>query len=241
MKIRGERECQACGTRWSYFETGSVSCPNCESLRSVGVDERRLHTDSPVEPNLARFQARAAETDPAEVAGELSDVLREYLRKRGFVSGGELVPLDDTYLAARELLEAIDVYERRTRTRRPDEGERLYVLELLGGVEAGERPSVDAVPPGMTAARGLAYATAVGDYRDDVASYLDDNPDPDARRTLGALRDRVKRVEALGGEVDPSEAETLVRAARDLGGYLRGNDEAALAAAADRLASADGR
>src|SRR6056297_1417065 len=45
MEIRGERECKDCGTRWSYYETGSVACPNCESVRSVGVDEeRKRHT-----------------------------------------------------------------------------------------------------------------------------------------------------------------------------------------------------
>ena len=44
MRIRGERECKDCGTRWSYYETGTPSCPDCGSLRSVGVGERTQHT-----------------------------------------------------------------------------------------------------------------------------------------------------------------------------------------------------
>jgi DNA-directed RNA polymerase subunit RPC12/RpoP len=31
MKIRGERECTDCGTRWSYYDTASVECPQCGS------------------------------------------------------------------------------------------------------------------------------------------------------------------------------------------------------------------
>ena len=45
MKIRGRRECKACGTQWSYYETGEISCPSCGSRHSVGTDdERTLHT-----------------------------------------------------------------------------------------------------------------------------------------------------------------------------------------------------
>ena len=47
MKVRGRRECEACGARWSYFDTGEVTCPDCGSLHSVGLDdERALHTAS---------------------------------------------------------------------------------------------------------------------------------------------------------------------------------------------------
>ena len=111
MKIRGERECQSCGTRWSYYETGSVACPNCGDLRSVGVDARTAHTDAPVSLDLSAHRERfgdSPETLPRSGTDELQSDLREYCRKRGFIDGGRLAPLDGTYLAARELLEAVD-------------------------------------------------------------------------------------------------------------------------------------
>ncbi|MFC7136886.1 hypothetical protein ACFQRB_11140 [Halobaculum litoreum] len=87
----------------------------------------------------------------------------------------------------------------------------------------------------MHEARGLAAAEAVLAYRQDVATYLDDHPDAAARRTLGAVRDRAKRLEALEGGVDPAEADALVSAAVELGRYLIAEDDDALAAAREAL------
>jgi len=235
MKVRGQRECQDCGTRWSYYHTGAVACPDCGSLRSVGVGDRDRHTDGPARLDLSAHRERmSAGRFDRDARGALTSDLRAYLRQRGFISGGELRPLDDTYLAARELLTVAEAYGRR---RDPDEDARLYLLELIGGADAGERPPPGDVPASMAAARGLAVATAVGAYRRELTTHLDDRDraEPDARTALGRLRDRIRRVEALDGYVDPADAERLVRAARDVGAYLRTGDAAALARASDRL------
>jgi hypothetical protein len=91
----------------------------------------------------------------------------------------------------------------------------------------------------MSAARGLAYANAVRDYRRDVVTWLDDHPDPEARRTLGALVDHVKRSRALGGDVPLSTSDSLVNAARELSVYLVEADEDSLVSARNRLSRLD--
>jgi hypothetical protein len=253
MEVRGERECAECGTRWSYFETGSVACPECGSLRSVGTGERRRHTDAPAELALDSVLADLDAVPLAELVDEVKSTCRTYLRKRGFVRGGDLVPLDDAYLAAAELLHAADVYGRlagpgggRGGAGGPGEvspgvtdDEEWYVTALLRAADTGERPSAHEVPPRMREARGLGAAEAVLEYRSDVAAYLDDRPDGEARRTLGSIRDRAKRVEALEGDVDPEEADALVAAAAELGRHLIADDPDALASARERLREAE--
>ena len=277
MKVRGERECQSCGTRWSYYETGSVACPSCGDLRSVGVDDRTAHTDAPVTLDLAAHRERfgdAPGTVPRSGADELKTDLREYCRKRGFIRGGRLAPLGGTYLAARELLEAVDCFER---LRDPTDADREYLLALLAGADDGERPPADAVPTALREARGMAAVRAVEAYRSDALDFLDeledgaersgdepieaerhdaegddsqpvvvDGADPGsrvapARDAFERLRDRVARVDALGGDVPPAAADALVEAADALGEYVRTGDEAALEAANGLLddASAD--
>ncbi|OYR40341.1 hypothetical protein [Halorubrum sp. Eb13] len=174
MKVRGERECQGCGARWSYYETGSVECPDCGSLRSVGVDDRTAHTDAPASLDLSPHRARfgdASGTLPAEGVDDLKSDLREYVRKRGFVRGGELLPLDTVYLAARELLEAVDCYDR---LRDPTDADREYLLDLLAGADDGDRPATADVPERLREARGMAAARAVDEYRSDLLAFLDE-------------------------------------------------------------------
>ena len=258
MKVRGERECVDCGTRWSYYETGSIACPDCESLRSVGVDERRRHTDSPVDLDLSDHRLRfgeAAGTLPADGISDLESDLREYVHRRGFVRGGELLPLDDVYLAARELLQALDVYGRLAE---PSDTEREYLLRLLSGADDGDRPAPGTVPDRFHAARGLAYANAIGTHREDLTTYLRDledgavdpdvdvedaqdadvenDPDIEATRdVLESLRERTKRVESLQGDVDPDVIEALVRAENDLVRYLDAGDATGLSSARERV------
>ncbi|MXR42746.1 hypothetical protein GRX01_15540 [Halobaculum sp. WSA2] len=253
MDVRGDRECKECGTRWSYFETGSVACPDCGSLRSVGTGERRRHTDAPAELDLTSVLAEIDGTPLVDLVDEIKSECRAYLRKRGFIRGGDLAPLDDAYLAAAELRHAADVYGRiagpgggradATMGERGPEGtspgvtddEEWYVTALLRATDTGERPSAGEVPPRMHEARGLAAAEAVLEYRTDVARYLEDHPDPEASRTLGAVRDRAKRIDALEGDVAPAEADALVDAAVELGRYLVADDVEALASARERL------
>jgi uncharacterized Zn finger protein (UPF0148 family) len=231
MEVRGERECTECETRWSYYDTGDVACPNCGSLLSVGVDDRTMHTATPVDLDLSEHRTAVDETDLSAAAEALQSDLRTYVRRRGFVDAGDLRDLDDTYLAAAELRHAVDAYAR---TRDPDEASRLYVLALLRDADAGERPPPAEVPETLRAARGLGYAEAVLTYRREILDWLDDRAGP-GRRALGRIADRAKRVRALQGDVPPAESEALVLATREVADYLRGGDEAALARAEERL------
>ncbi|KKF39241.1 hypothetical protein FK85_30060 [Halorubrum saccharovorum] len=186
MKVRGERECRKCGARWSYYETGSVECPDCGALRSVGVDDRTAHTDAPATLDLTPHRARfgdARGTLPEEGVDDLKADLREYVRKRGFIRGGELLPLDDTYLAARELLEAVDLYDR---LRDPTDRDREYLLSLLAGADNGDRPETEAVPDSLREARGMAAVRAVDEYRTDLLAFLDELAGIERADTNGA-------------------------------------------------------
>ena len=227
MKIRGDRECKACGCRWSYYDTASVACPDCGSLRSVGVDERTEHTDSPVELDLTSHRNRIDEVTTGQLAEDVAESCRSYARKRGFIDTGRLKPLDETYVAAVELAAVASAFARRAR---PSDAAELYLLDLLGGADLGERPGHEAVPDELRAAFGLAMADAVDSYQRDVRSYLDDNPDDHARRLSGRIRDHRKRIEALDGDVDPADANRLMHAARDLGRYIDGDESAAITA-----------
>lgn len=232
MKVRGERECQDCGTRWSYYETGSVECPECGSLRSVGVeDERRLHTAKQADLDLTPAR-QAADESLRRSTEEAAELAREFTRGYGFVKGGDLQPLDDTYLAAMELRHVADLVGREMR---PDDEEEYYLLVLLRGAEEGKRPAPEEVPEALRSARGLGYADAVAEYRDDLRDYLDEHPDPPAREVLETLGEHVKRVQALQGDVSPEDAERLVVVARDVGTYLRKDDEQSLVEARERL------
>jgi len=263
MKIRGERECRECETRWSYYETGSVECPGCGSLRSVGVDDRTAHTDAPGSLDLSAYRTQFGEargTLPTEGVDELKTDLREYVRKRGFIRGGELLPLDGTYLAARELLEAVDCYDR---LRDPAYQDREYLLDLLAGADEGDRPAAEDVPERLREARGMAAARAVDEYRSDLLAFLDElaeeieddieggtptvsvnGGDPGSRigptrELLERLRDRAKRVEALNGDVPAADADALVDIADALGEYVRTGSDAAIDRARARLSDQD--
>jgi len=232
MKIRGERECQECGTRWSYYETGSVVCPDCGSIRSVGLDDPTEHTAGAANLELTEIRALLDDQPLADVAEAAAERCREYVRQCGFVSGGELRPLDDTYLAAVELRLA---GEEAARAMRLTDDEEYYFLELLRGADAGDRPPADEVPESMRAVRGLAYARAVDAYRSDLRRYLDEHPDDTVRSLLTTLRDHQKRTEALDGDVSARTAGELVYVAQALGRALADDDETALAEAQRRL------
>lgn len=236
MKIRGERECKECETRWSYYDTGSVECPRCGSLHSVGVDDRKRHTASPIALDLTGVRNRVDEVSLRELADDAADECRRYVRQQGFIKAGDLQPLGDTYLAAAELVHAATTLGRAMRI---TDDEEYYFLELVRGADLGERPGPSVVPDSMRPARGLAYATAVDDYRTDVRTYLGDNPDEAARELLTTLDEHRKRVEALDGDVSLATAESLVGAAQAIGYYLAKGDENALAQADHQIENLD--
>ncbi|ELZ16505.1 hypothetical protein C477_15775 [Haloterrigena salina JCM 13891] len=239
MKIRGERECKECGTRWSYYETGSVGCPACGSLHSVGVDDRTEHTDLQVTFDLTAIRNAIDDQPVGDLAERAREECREYVRRRGFVNAGTLRELDDDYLAANELLHVADIVRREIDL---EEREELYFLSLLrdadgGGPrsDGGQRPPTAEVPPGLRSARGLAAANAVRDYRRDIRTWAEDRDLTTAERgALETLGEHVTRVRMLDGDVDPRTADRLIEAARDLANGLRG-DELAFTRAQDRL------
>lgn len=227
MKIRGDRECKACGTRWSYYDSGTVACPDCGSVHSIGVDDPTEHTDTPVELDLTPVRNRIDAQSTEDVATAAAERCREYVHKRGFIDAGRLKPLDETYVAAVELGAAGSAFARELR---PSDEAELYVLDLLAGADMGDRPGYEAVPDGFRRVFGLAMADVVDGYQRDVRTYLDDNPDDHARRLAGRVRDHRKRVEALDGDVDPADANRLLHAARDLGEFINGDESAAITA-----------
>lgn len=234
MKIRGERECTECGTRWSYYETGSVGCPACGSLQSVGVDERTEHTDMQVAFDLTPVRNAIDEVESDDLAERARDRCREYVRRRGFVNAGTLRELDDTYLAAIELLHVADIVAREIHL---DEREELYFLALLRDADQGERPPVEDVPTSLRAARGLAYANAVREYRRDIRTWAEDRELTTGERgALETLGEHVTRARMLDGDIEPRAAEQLITATRDLANGLRG-DEMAFSQAQERLTS----
>ncbi|MGM0592607.1 MAG: DUF7117 family protein [Halobacteriota archaeon] len=224
MKVRGERECTECGTRWSYFETGSVGCPACGSLRSVGTTDREVHTDGPATFDLTGVRAEIDGLSDAELASNARTAAREYVRSRGFVRGGELLPLDETYLAAVELMHVGDYLARQ---RRPTEDESLYFLALLRDADDGKRPPAAAVPKSAREARGIATADAIRAYRRDVRTWLDAGNEVPARgrSALERLSDHETRFRMLEGNVDPETADTLLEATRALADGLRGDEK----------------
>jgi uncharacterized Zn finger protein (UPF0148 family) len=232
MKIRGDRQCKECETRWSYYETGEITCPECGSLRSVGVEDRKEHTASPVTLDLTDVRNRIDDVPISELAADAAEECRSFVRQYGFIDAGELQPLSDTYLAARELRHVAGYVEH---TMQLTDEEEYYLLELVRGADQEERPEPAVVPESVRGTRGLAYATAVDHYRSDLRVYLDDNPDETARQLLSTLAEHEKRITALDGDVPLSTSDALVGTARSLGEYLATGDESSLAQAQHRL------
>lgn len=231
MDIRGERECQSCGTRWSYYDTGEISCPDCGSVRSVGVDERTTHTAGPAELDLTDVIADIDDEPVRELAERAGEHAREYVRTVGFIHAGDLQPLSDTYLAACELRR---VAATLSRVMYLETEEELYFVQLLRGAATGDRPAAEDVPESLRAERALAAAAAVETYLTDLRRVREDREES-VDRVLSAVTARRKRIEALDGDVEPAEAETLVRTVQDLSTSLRNDDETALARALDRI------
>lgn len=215
MRVRGRRLCLECETAWSYFDAGEITCPNCGSMWSRGLDRNRtLHTDSPVELDLEEARQLAADRPLSEVASTVADAARSYLARRGFIHEGDLGPLDDQYVRAAELRQVAAALGSRLD---PDASAERYFLTLL----AADEDHPEAVPPSLRQAHGLASVRAVEAYATDLGRWLRDHPDDAGRDCLGRLRDHVRRGAALDGDIPPDDADRLLDAARALGDYLR--------------------
>lgn len=229
MRVRGRRQCRECATEWSYFEVGDIACPNCGSLRSRGLDdERSLHTDSTVDLDLSDVRAMAGERPVSEVAAAAADTARAYLAKRGFIDGGELCPLSDHYRRVAELKAVADQLSHRLD---PDPEAERYFFTLL----EMDRSHPATVPTSLHQAYGLAAASTVEAYLRDLRTWLDHHPDSAGRDCLTRIKDHGRRVDALDGAIQPTEADRMVEAARALGSYLRSDNDTALARAMEAL------
>lgn len=234
MKVRGHRECKECGNRWTYYETGTVSCPACGSHHSVGIDDdRSLHTATTATLDLTPLRGAIDSEPVARLADRTVERVRDLTRGYGFIDAGRLQTLDDTYLAAMELKYVADELTRRVNH---TDDEEWYFTQLLRADE-GARPDPADVPQTMRALRGLGYANAVRAYRSDLRTYLGEHPDETVDGVLERLGIHVRRVQALDGDVPPRESERLVAAARSIGGYLADGDERELTVAEQRLDS----
>jgi uncharacterized Zn finger protein (UPF0148 family) len=221
-----------CGEEWSYYDTGTVTCPTCGSVRSVSTDDdRQFHTDAPVDLDLVDARADVGTRPLREVAADVEETTLAYVSARGFVHAGELRPLDETVVAASQLRHVASNIRQSIET--PDEAARAHFLALLSGAPDGERP--EDVPEALWGPYGLALADVVDRYRSEAVDWLDDADRP-ALPALETIRDHVTRIEALEGEVAPAEADAVLTAAREIGTHLREDDEAALTRARERLA-----
>jgi hypothetical protein len=231
MEIQGERECQDCGTRFSYYDTADITCPSCGSIHSVGVGDRAEHTDTAEALDLTPVRNRIDQAPLEEVAADAASTASEYVRTAGFVHAGTLQPLDEGYVAAVELRHA---GEELARAMRVTEDEELYFLALLRGADEGERPAPTDVPASLRAVRGLAATRAVAAYQRDLRR-VHEAPEAPLPTVLSELTARRKRMEALDGDVPPREADRLVEAMADVGRYLVSDDETALVRAQETL------
>ena len=230
MEIRGNRRCTDCGAEWSYFETGSIECPECASKWSVRTDDRpALHTDTPTALSFGEAVSLANPTRDDEFWAAIAKECRRYLGKRGFILGGQLQELDDAYLIAAEL-RWIALHDRFSKQGMVEFEPSETTLEM-GGWRASNpyleslldrhRPAPDAVPEGLAPARSLGIVDAVEEYLREFKRWVRTNPDrqgPDPEM-LAPIRGHRKRIRALSGMVDPVESERLVEAARRLGAW----------------------
>ena len=233
MDIRGNRKCTACGARWSYYETGEIACPECGSLKSVGTDDRQTHTAGTTDLDLTGVIADIDTAPTREIADAAADEAASYVRTVGFIDAGSLLGLSETYVGACELRR---VGRTLGRVLTINTDEELYFLSLLRGVADGERPPPGEVPDAFRPERGLAATAAIDAYLTDLRRQYTER-EPPVDRALSWVTTEKKRIEAIDGDVAPTDADRLVRTVQDVSEYLRTGDESALARALDGVDS----
>jgi DNA-directed RNA polymerase subunit RPC12/RpoP len=169
MKIRGERECKDCGARWSYYETGSVSCPECGSRRSVGVDDRTGDLQPLSDTYLAAVELRYAGS-MARRSMQLDDDEEYYLLAllRGAADGErpDAATVPDSFRSARGLAAASTVDNYRADVRRVLADPTDPVQAVLAGLREHEKrvEALDGDVPAATATGLCNAAQTLGRY-----------------------------------------------------------------------------
>lgn len=192
-----------------------------------------MHTAGAGEFDLSDARGMVDAHPMWDIASEAGEEAREYVREKGFVKAGDLQPLDETYLAAQELVYVSGAVERAMSL--TDE-EEAFFLSLLDDADTGGRPSPEQVPDAMGAPVGLALAEAADEYRREISDFLGDTSS-DVARLVETLGDLISRVQAVDGDVPPESSERLAQAARNLGLAVAESDSEKLQTAHKQLQS----
>lgn len=166
---------------------------------------------------------------------QIRSACNEYLRNYGFISEGSLLPLEVTYVSVMELKY---LTHELSNLSSPTQEIIDYWFSLLKA-DLGARPSPDDVPRTCWAPRGLAVARVVSEYRRAIQRLSYGSNPSMFSETLERLGDHTRRVEALDGELSPSDTEQLVVIIRALGQYRISDSESALSEAVTRLDQLD--
>ncbi|MFB6186034.1 MAG: hypothetical protein ABEI86_04100 [Halobacteriaceae archaeon] len=217
MEIKGYRECRECGHQWSYYETGNIQCPECGSIKSTGIDERRLHTNTPVEIDITSIQSLVS-NDEFRQAGQLAaEEARNYTIRRGFIQEGELIQCDDRIFSCHELRNLGNYINRTTSI--TDETE-YYFIETIQAVKNKGRPDQQAIPMKLRSIRGLAYARTAKDYLNAVMTWVEyTDQQPPSRGVFERTKENIKRVEALDGDISVRDSERIYEIVTNLYSY----------------------
>ncbi|MDY6780397.1 MAG: hypothetical protein SV760_07620 [Halobacteria archaeon] len=230
MEISGERECLECGSRWSYFDTREVACPDCGSLRSKSVSGTKgFDTASSGETGPegsgrgGRREPRDERAGSEEGAGtkdegdplNLSDLVPELgadfegalseieERCRSYTSRHGFVRGGELRPPEPRYVMACELKHAADILGREGatEDEREYVVDLIHGLNAGDPPDPSRRPESLEAAHNLAVAETVTEYALDLSKYARAT-DADVPGEVEVAREKAKRTEATEGEED---------------------------------------
>ena len=223
MRARGRRKCHSCGTLWSYFDAGSITCPSCGSARSEGTDtEPVLHTAGAATFDPTGIRQLLEAEDITTAIRELEPRCRVYLRDAGFIDHGTLLPLEDSVVAIAELLESATHLDM-PQAAPPSVELEAYLFDLVESAMGGPRPGGEAVPDQARHIRALGVARAVRMYFGECHRWMRARK-RNGHPAIGAVRTHIARIEALEGDIDPSSAEAILDATRAIGEGLRHDD-----------------
>jgi hypothetical protein len=230
MQFTGHRRCKQCASEWSYFETGSVSCPECGAIKSTGIGGPEPHTAQHTSLELAPYW----EVTDEEVRIESDKIRRavtEFLSEYGFIKGGDFLPLHDEVLAAGELRHAAYRYNTLGD---PSEEVEHYLLGLLRAVMGESRPT--SPPDVLKQARGRGTADILEQFLRDMRQWTQARAATELMPIRESFRTHLHRIQALEGDVDPVVLSRLIQSARAVQQYIAREDQQSLSKARDHLA-----